>query len=133
MNKTPSQPKTYNPPLLPFFSFLSIAFFIYYLIWRATSTINPQFPFFSWLLWSAEAFGVFSYILFTYFTKNIDPLRPYVKPAEGLKVDIFIPTYNEDLDIVEATMISWRKAGSKTIADQFKADLPLDKLVFAQE
>ena len=103
------QSSPYNPPLLPFFSFISIAFFIYYLVWRAIATLNPQFPFFSWLLWSAEAFGVFSYILFTFFTRNIDPLRPYVKPAKGLKVDVFIPTYNEDLDIVEATMIGCGK------------------------
>jgi cellulose synthase (UDP-forming) len=52
---------------------------------------------------------VFSYVLFTFFTRNIDPLRPYVKPADGLKVDVFIPTYNEDLDIVEATMIGCGK------------------------
>ena len=109
MTTTPSQPKTYNPPLLPFFSFISIAFFIYYLAWRAIATLNPQFPFFSWLLWSAEAFGVFSYLLFTFFTRDIDPLRPHVKPAKGLKVDVFIPTYNEDLDIVEATMIGCGK------------------------
>ena len=52
---------------------------------------------------------MFSYLLFTFFTRDIDPLRPYVKPADGLKVDVFIPTYNEDLDIVEATMIGCGK------------------------
>ena len=109
IKQSPPEARTYNPPLLPFFSFISIAFFIYYLIWRATSTLNPQFPFFSWLLWAAEAFGVFSYVLFTFFTKNIDPLHPYKKPADGLKVDVFIPTYNEDLDIIEATMIGCGK------------------------
>lgn len=105
----PSDPRTYNPPLLPFFSFVSITYFFYYLAWRAISTLNPQFPFFSWLLWAAEAFGVFSYILFTFFTRNIDPFCPYVKPAAGLKVDVFIPTYNEDIDIIEATMIGCGK------------------------
>ena len=46
-----------------------------------------------------------SYSLFTWFTRDINPLVPFREPKKGLKVDIFIPTYNEDLDIVEATVI----------------------------
>ena len=109
MNTDKSDSKIYNPPLLPLFSFISIAFFIYYLAWRAAATLNPEFPFFSWLLWATEAFGVLSYILFTWFTRNINPFLPYKKPAPGLKVDIFVPTYNEDEDILEATLIGCGK------------------------
>ncbi len=109
MDTDSSKSKVYNPPLLPVFSFIAITYFIYYLVWRAAATLNPQFPFFSWLLWAAETFGVFSYILFTWFTRNINPFRPYLRPAPGLKVDIFVPTYNEDVDILEATLIGCRK------------------------
>ncbi|HEY60497.1 MAG TPA: glycosyltransferase [Anaerolineae bacterium] len=104
-----SKPKVYNPPLLPIFSFLSSIYFIYYIWWRATATLNPDLPFFSWVLWSAEAFGLVSYFLFSWITRNIAPKIPYTKPAKGLKVDIFIPTYDEDLDIIEATLVGCQK------------------------
>lgn len=103
-----SKSKIYNPPLLPFFSIISIIYFIYYLWWRATSSLNPEFPFISWALWGAEAFGVFSYCLFSWFTKNIAPLIPHISPNKGIKVDIFVPSYNEDSHIVEATLIGCR-------------------------
>jgi cellulose synthase (UDP-forming) len=98
-----------NPPLLPLISVISILYFIYYLWWRASSTINPQYPFFSWLLLGAEAFGVFSYILFSWFTKNINPMRRYRKPEENLTVDVLVPTYNEEEDVLEATLIGCKK------------------------
>jgi cellulose synthase (UDP-forming) len=94
-----------NPPLLPLFSTTAIIYFVYYLIWRALNSLNPRYPLFSWMLLGAEAFGVLSYLLFTWFTRDINPMAPYRKPKKGIKVDIFIPTYNEDLDIVEATVI----------------------------
>ena len=101
--------KVYNPPLLPIFSFISIIYFIYYLWWRATATLNPELPFFSWVLWGAEAFGLISYFLFSWITRNIAPLVPFKDPAKGIQVDIFIPTYDEDLDILEATLIGCQK------------------------
>jgi cellulose synthase (UDP-forming) len=105
MNAKTSETMNYNPPLLPLISMIAIIYFGYYLYWRAAYTLNPLAPFFSWILWGAEAFGVVSYLLFTWYTRNINPLVPFREPPEGLKVDIFIPTYNEDLDIVEATVI----------------------------
>jgi len=102
--ETPKR-KIYNPPLLPFLSVICIIYFIYYLWWRATATINPEFPFLSWTLWGAEAFGLVSYFLFSWITKNIAPIVSYTNPTKGLNVDIFIPTYDEDLDILEATLV----------------------------
>lgn len=93
-----------NPPLLPLISIITLLYFIYYLWWRASSTLNPQHPFFSWLLWAAEAFGVISFLLFTVFTRDINPRVKHKAPKPGLKVDIFVPTYNEDSDILEATL-----------------------------
>jgi cellulose synthase (UDP-forming) len=97
--------KLYNPPLLGLLSVVSIIYFLYYLWWRATATINPNALVFSWALLLAEAFGVLSYILFASMTKDITPKYPYRPPKRGKKVDIFVPTYNEDLEILEATLI----------------------------
>lgn len=105
---TPNK-KSLNPPLLHLVSIFSIIYFGYYLWWRASETLNPQHPFFSWILWLAEAFGVLAYILFSYFTRNIDPKEPFRPPSDNIKVDIFIPTYNEDEDVLEATLIGCSK------------------------
>jgi cellulose synthase (UDP-forming) len=101
--------KSLNSPLLPFITIAAILYFFYYLWWRAADTLNPAYPFFSWLLWGAEAFGVFTFILFSYFTRNIDPKGPFIPPGEDLKVDVFIPTYNEEQDVLEATLIGCNK------------------------
>jgi len=101
--------RSLNPPLLPLVSIVSLIYFIYYLWWRAAFTLNPQHPFFSWLLWGAEAFGVISYLLFIVFTHDIDPRVDFFPPPEGLQVDIFVPTYNEDSDILEATLIGCQR------------------------
>ena len=54
----------YNSPYLGIVSIISVIYLAYYLWWRASSTLNPQAPFFSWALLLAEAFGAFSYMLF---------------------------------------------------------------------
>ncbi len=107
--KTPQENNHQIPLLYRIISALSIAYFLYYLWWRATSTLNPDALVFSWVLLLAEAFGVLSYILFSWMTQDISPNRTYKPPLPGLKVDIFIPTYNENLEILEATMVGCRK------------------------
>jgi len=98
-----------HSPLLRIISVASIIYFLYYLWWRATATLNPQALFFSWVLLGAEAFGVISYMLFAWMTQNVSSNREYRRPSAGLTVDILVPTYNESLDILEATMIGCRK------------------------
>ena len=41
--------------------------------------------------------------------------------------------WNKPENEVGGALIDWRALGSMPIADQFIADLPLDKLVFAPE
>jgi len=89
-------------------SLFAIGVMVYYLWWRATQTLNPEAIVFSWVLWAAEAFGVLNFILFSWMTWNIAPTRPYRPPKPGLTVDVFIPTYNEDLEILEATLSGCR-------------------------
>jgi cellulose synthase (UDP-forming) len=50
-----------------------------------------------------------TYLLFSWQTTKISPARPFKKPVPGLKVDVFVPTYNESTDILEATLIGCRK------------------------
>jgi cellulose synthase (UDP-forming) len=98
-----------NSPLIKVFSCAAAIYFVYYLVWRAVNTINPDFQFFSWLLWGAEAFGVVSYILFAWITADISPITPHKKPDAGKQVDVLVPTYNESLEILEATLIGCRE------------------------
>jgi cellulose synthase (UDP-forming) len=94
-----------NAYLLRLFSVIATAYFIYYLYWRATSTLNPQVLLFSWLLLAAEAFGVMNYLLFAWITLDVSHPSDPGKPRKGTNVDIFVPTYNEELEILEATLI----------------------------
>ncbi|HLD93454.1 MAG TPA: glycosyltransferase [Anaerolineales bacterium] len=96
--------KVYNPPLLGLINVVTVVFLAYYLWWRATASLNPQAPFFSWALLIAEGFGVLNYLLFAWMTRTVAPARPFLPPRPGLSVDVFIPTYNEDLDVLEATI-----------------------------
>lgn len=95
----------YNPPLLKLITLATIIYMLYYIWWRCTNTLNYDAPIFSWTLIVAEAFGVVSYIFFSWMTMDISPKRLYQRPRRDIKVDIFIPTYNEDLEILEATLV----------------------------
>lgn len=94
-----------NSSLLRIISNLAIGYLLYYLWWRATATLNPDSLIFSWILLLAEAFGVFNYILFSWMTRDISPPNPHKQPKPGITVDIIVPTYNESLEILEATLI----------------------------
>ncbi len=106
MKDAPQKP--YNPPFLKLIVLISAIYLLYYLWWRATSTLNPQALFFSWVLWAAEAFGVLSYLLFSWITKDISPKYPHKPPSPGISVDVFIPTYNESIEVLEATLTGCR-------------------------
>ena len=82
---------------------------IFYIIWRIAETFNPQAWLLSFLLWSAETFGVVNFVLFFWMTWRVNPIVPYRPPKPGLKVDVFIPTYNEDEEILEATLAGCRR------------------------
>jgi cellulose synthase (UDP-forming) len=99
----------FNPPLLGLISIISVVYMLHYLWWRATMTMNPHALVFSWTLWLAEAFGVINYILFAWMTHDISPKAPFYRPKHGVTVDIFVPTYNEDEQILEATLMGCKK------------------------
>jgi cellulose synthase (UDP-forming) len=79
---------------------------VWYLNWRL-ETFNAEHPIFSWLLYGAEIFGFFTAILNIFMTWRL-PVRTAPPPAAGLKVDVFIPTYNEDVEMVRRTALAVR-------------------------
>jgi len=81
---------------------IAAVYTLYYLIWRL-STINPDAIAFSWLLWLAEAYGLMVFVLHAFMTwRLIYPSAP--KPDRKFTVDVFIPTYNEPVDVLRATL-----------------------------
>ncbi len=89
-------------------SFLSVDYFY----WRTFSTLTYHDPlsfFFALLLYFAELYGFIVYILSVFV--NIDPLdrKPVDLPEDKSlwpTVDVMIPTYNEEPDLLEVTLLS---------------------------
>ena len=102
----------YSKKTINFLVILTGLYLIYYMIWRITKTINYSALLFSLILLAAELYGVVNYFLFAFMTKNIEK-EERISPPEGLSVDIFIPTYNEDLEVLEATLIGCLKINYK--------------------
>jgi cellulose synthase (UDP-forming) len=78
-------------------------YLLYYLWWRATSTLNVEALAFSLALLLAEAQGIVNFLLFAFMVWDVN-CRPPFRLRPGLTVDVFIPTYNESLEILEATI-----------------------------
>ncbi len=73
-----------------------------YLVYRALYTINPAAPVFSIVVYLAEVHGFFSLVFFFHQVWALRGRR-VVPPASNLKVDVFITTYNEDVDLLRQT------------------------------
>jgi cellulose synthase (UDP-forming) len=81
---------------------IAAVYTLYYLAWRL-STLNPQAVAFSWLLWLAEAYGLMVFALHGFVSwRLVYPTAP--KSNRTYTVDVFIPTYNEPLDVLRATL-----------------------------
>jgi len=59
---------------------------------------------FSLLFFAAEAWGALNFFLFALLTFNLKKEDPGL-PIPNVTVDVFVPTYNEDLETLEATLI----------------------------
>lgn len=101
--------RLHRPGLIKLLTPIIVAYLAYYLWWRATATLNPDALLFSWVLLLAEGFGVFNYLLFLWMTWDVSPTREYVKPDKGLAVDVYVPTYDEELELLEATLVGCQR------------------------
>ncbi|WP_126445162.1 glycosyltransferase [Sulfuricystis multivorans] len=77
---------------------------IWYLTWRL-GTFNEQALGFSLLLYGAELYGTLTALLHLFMTWRLR-IRVAPPPPAGLKVDVFIPTYNESVELVRNTLIA---------------------------
>lgn len=84
--------------------FVGVGF--WYLYWRL-GTFNDAHPVFSRVLYGAEVFGFITALLNIFMTWRLAD-RQAPPPVEGLKVDVFIPTYNEDVELVRRTALAAR-------------------------
>lgn len=84
-----------------------LAFLIYapyYLFWRL-STLNPEAPFFSWLIWGAEVFGYLTAVLHIFMVSRLtSPVA--ITPPKDLTVDVLVPTYNESVNLLRHTLLA---------------------------
>ena len=74
-------------------------------MWRLLFTLNGNALWFAIPLWTAEAFGLISTLLFFYTVWDTHSRPPAQPPTTGLKVDIFVPTYNEPMWMVRRTVL----------------------------
>ena len=81
---------------------LSVAVTVYYLIWRL-GTFNPEAMAFSVILYCAEVYGFITTLMYL-FTVWKPTKKETVSPAQGLNVDVFIPTLNEEPELLRKTV-----------------------------
>ncbi|WP_011295801.1 glycosyltransferase family 2 protein [Cupriavidus necator] len=94
------QPKPYISSLVAIYVVCGLA----YMVWRI-GTINHAAPWLSIPLYAAEIYGYLSGLLFVLMTFRLSVREP-VPPQEGLKVDVFVPTYNESVDLLRRTLLA---------------------------
>ena len=81
----------------------ALAIYLAYLAYRAAYTINHDALVFSCLVYFAELHGFFS-LAFYFHTAWTRCRRRVVEPVQDLKVDVFITTFNEDVDLLRTTV-----------------------------
>ncbi len=82
---------------------------VYYLAYRVLYTLNPDQMLFSLLFYAAEVHGFTALILFLFDVwQPVHPLSP--APEPNLRVDVYVPTYNEDTGLLRRTVL-----GAKSI------------------
>ncbi len=77
---------------------------LWYFGWRLT-TLNHGALLLSISLYGAELFGFISGLLFILMTYRLS-VRHAPPPKPGITVDVFVPTYNESVDLVRRTLIA---------------------------
>lgn len=90
------------PRMLVVFTTLVVA--AWYMWWRL-GTFNPDAKAFSYLLYAGEWFGIITLLLHYFMVRRLS-IREAPLPEAGHTVDVFIPTYNEPVDIVRRTLVT---------------------------
>ncbi len=97
-------------PLRVFMFLLTVFTSMRYMLWRAGETLpsGEPLPFlFGLVLFGAEVYGFLILLLSTFLSVDVFDRKPEpapVSPKKTPSVDILIPTYNEDEDLLEVTV-----------------------------
>jgi cellulose synthase (UDP-forming) len=75
-----------------------------YMGWRL-GTINMSASVFSIPLYAAELYGYVSGLLFVLMTYRLS-VREAPPPGPGLRVDVYVPTYNESVELIRRTLLA---------------------------
>ena len=94
----------YKKPVVHVLTIATGLYLAYYIFWRAAYTLNTEAFVFSLILLIAEIMGVINFYLFAMMTWDTDS-KPAPEPLKDVTVDVFVPTYNEDISVLEATMV----------------------------
>jgi cellulose synthase (UDP-forming) len=84
---------------------ITSAYIVYYLYWRIADTLNYSAMFLSILLLTAEILGLIEFALFSFMTWDVSENQTFRNPPPSISVDVFVPTYNEDLKGLMPTLI----------------------------
>jgi cellulose synthase (UDP-forming) len=91
-------------PVARLIALVALGYTFYYLYWRTFNSLNMDALWFSVPLLLVEIHGAINSVLFMFMTWNLKPV-PHSGAPVGRTVDIFIPTYNEDLSILRMTIL----------------------------
>ncbi|MFP5398442.1 MAG: glycosyltransferase [Gammaproteobacteria bacterium] len=101
MTRTPSEPlEGPRRVLVGVFVLASL----WYLHWR-TGTFNPDAPAFSRVIYAAEVFGFVTAVLHIFMCWRLSVRRAAPARVER-SVDVFVPTYNESVELVRKTLLA---------------------------
>lgn len=75
-----------------------------YFTWRI-GVVNPAYPVYSWFVYAAEFIGFARALMFLLSVVRLTRREPPPAPP-GLSVDVFIPTYDEPVDVVRRTVLA---------------------------
>ena len=90
------------------FAVLTLAYSLYYIVWRWTSTLNWDAWWFSVTLAFAETVGLLTTFFFVFNTWKMKHHR-LAPPRAGITVDVFVTTYDEPLEVIRKTALGARE------------------------
>lgn len=97
------QPKRYITWLVALYILCGLV----YMGWRV-GTVNMSAPVVSIPLYAAELYGYISGLLFVLMTYRLS-VREAPPPKPGIVVDVYVPSYNESVDLIRRTLLAAKR------------------------
>ena len=91
-----------NPAYFYFLLILFLLLGLNYIYWRL-DTLNPDSIIYSYIFLFAEIYGFLTALAYIFMVWRL-PIREHIPPKKNLSVDVFIPIFNESVDLVQKTL-----------------------------